>query len=146
MENMLLKAIKIAEKYHHDQVDKAGMPYIGHLMRVMEMGKTEYEKIVGVLHDILEDTEITVDDLHEAGFDSLVTTAIECLTKKKSEKYDDYIDRIKENKLAVRVKLNDLTDNMDIKRLSEITEKDIIRLQKYLKTYHKLLKRYEVYR
>lgn len=137
---MLNKAIKIATKAHEGQVDKAGQPYIGHPLRVMAMGTTEEEKIVGVLHDVVEDSDWTFERLTAEGFSSEVVDALRCVTKlSESEPYDKFIQRVKGNPLAVKIKINDLTDNMDIHRLAYISEKDVKRLRKYLKAYKQLL-------
>lgn len=137
---MLNKAIEIATKAHERQVDKGGQPYIGHPLRVMAMGATEDEKIVGVLHDVVEDSDWTFERLATEGFSSAVIDALRCVTKlSESEPYDKFIQRVKANPLAVKVKLNDLTDNMDIRRLAYISEKDVKRLRKYLKAYKQLL-------
>ena len=133
------RAIQIAVEAHKNQKDKYGAPYFGHISRVMNAGKTENERIVGVLHDLIEDTPWTFDDLKKEGFSAHVIEAIRCLTKKsEDEDYESFVDRIKINPLAIRVKLNDLTDNMDIRRLPMVTEKDVPRLNKYLKAYHLL--------
>lgn len=135
----LQRAIEIATEAHKGQFDKAGRDYIGHPLRVMEMGKTEEEKIVGVLHDVIEDTDWTFEKLAEEGFSDKVITALKCVTKtSESENYDNFIDRIKKNPLAVAVKINDLTDNMDIRRLPYLSDKDVKRLKKYLKAYKRL--------
>ena len=137
---MLNKAIDIATKAHSGQVDKAGQPYITHPLRVMSMGATDDEKIVGVLHDVVEDSDWTFDRLAAEGYSTEVIKALRCVTKlSESESYDKFIERIKANPLAVKVKLNDLTDNMDIRRLAYISEKDVKRLRKYLKAYKQLL-------
>ena len=133
------RAIKIAMEAHKNQKDKYGAPYLGHVSRVMNAGKTDDERIVGVLHDLIEDTPWTFDDLKKEGFSAHVIEAIRCLTKKsEDENYESFVDRIKINSLAIRVKLNDLTDNMDIRRLPMVTEKDVPRLNKYLQAYHLL--------
>ena len=135
----LEKAIEIATEAHQGQFDKAGRDYIGHPLRVMEMGKTEEEKIVGVLHDVIEDTDWTFERLAEEGFSDEVIAALRCVTKiSENENYDDFIDRVKKNPLAVAVKINDLTDNMDIRRLPYLSDKDVKRLKKYLKAYKRL--------
>lgn len=137
---MLSKAIDIATKAHEGQVDKAGQPYITHPLRVMSMGATDEEKIVGVLHDVVEDSDWTFERLTAEGFSSEVVDALRCVTKlSESEPYDKFIQRVKANPLAVKVKINDLTDNMDIRRLAYISEKDVKRLRKYLKAYKQLL-------
>jgi len=137
---MLQKAIQIAIKAHDGQTDKTGMPYLGHIMRVMEAGKTDDEKIVGILHDIVEDTDWTFEKLETEGFPEHIVDAIKCLTKTfEEEPYDDFIKRVQLNPLAIRVKINDLTDNMDIRRLSTISEKDVERLKKYHRAYKTLI-------
>ena len=135
----LERAIQIATEAHKGQFDKAGREYIGHPIRVMEMGKTEDEKIVGVLHDVIEDTDWTFERLEAEGFSQEVINALRCVTKtSENENYDDFIDRVKKNPLAAAVKINDLTDNMDIRRLPYISDKDVKRLKKYLKAYKRL--------
>ena len=135
----LERAIQIATEAHKGQLDKAGRDYIGHPLRVMEMGKTEDEKIVGVLHDVIEDTGWTFERLEAEGFSREVIEALKCVTKlSENENYDEFIERVKKNPLAVAVKINDLTDNMDIRRLPYLSDKDVKRLKKYLKAYKKL--------
>jgi (p)ppGpp synthase/HD superfamily hydrolase len=141
MNQLLSKAINIAMQAHAGQVDKAGMPYIGHVMRVMQAGKTIDEKIVGVLHDVVEDTTWTFDALLAEGFPVHIVDALRCVTKlSDDEPYESFINRVKTNPLAVAVKINDLTDNMDIRRLQTLTDADVQRLRKYLKAYQSLVK------
>ena len=136
----LERAIAIATEAHRGQFDKAGNDYIQHPLRVMAAGTTTDEKIVGVLHDVIEDTDWSFEQLFEEGFSSEVIEALKCVTKvSEEEPYDEFIERVKKNPLAVAVKLNDLTDNMDIRRLVELTEKDFKRLQKYHKAYWQLV-------
>ena len=136
---MLQKAIQIATEAHKGQLDKSGKEYIWHPLRVMEMGKTEEEKIVGVLHDVVEDTPWTFEMLEAEGFAPEIIAALRCVTKtSENENYDDFIERVKKNPLAVAVKVNDLTDNMDIRRLPYLSDKDVKRLKKYLKAYKRL--------
>ena len=135
----LERAIEIATEAHKGQYDKAGNDYIGHPLRVMDMGRTEEEKIVGVLHDVVEDTEWTFAQLAAEGFSQEVIDALQCVTKlSENENYDDFIERVKKNTLATAVKINDLSDNMDIRRLPYLSDKDVKRLKKYLKAYKKL--------
>ena len=136
--DLLEMAIEIAVKAHAGQKDKAGAPYILHCLSVMLKGKTDDEKIVGVLHDIIEDTETNAETLREKGFPDEIIDAVVCLTKVKGENYDVYLERVKKNSLAVSVKLNDLKDNMNLLRLEKVTEKDLLRLNKYLKTFREL--------
>ncbi len=140
MDNLLAEAINIALEAHKGQKDKVGMPYEGHLMRVMQAGRTIDEKIVGVLHDIVEDAGWTFEELLEKGFPVHIVDALRCVTKlSEDEPYDAFIDRVKTNPLAKAVKISDLTDNMDLRRLPELTDKDVIRLRKYLKAYRELI-------
>jgi len=135
----LERAIEIATEAHRGQFDKAGNDYIGHPLRVMTEGKTTEEKIVGVLHDVVEDTDWTFERLAAEGFSGEIIEALRCVTKlSENEPYDKFIARVKENPLAVAVKLNDLSDNMDIRRLPYISDKDVKRLKKYLKAYKQL--------
>ena len=135
----LERAIEVATEAHRGQLDKAGNEYIGHPLRVMAMGKTTEEKIVGVLHDVVEDSAWTLEQLAAEGFSAQVIEALRCVTKlSETEPYDKFIARIKHNPLAVAVKLNDLTDNMDIRRLPYLSDKDVKRLKKYLKAYKQL--------
>jgi (p)ppGpp synthase/HD superfamily hydrolase len=133
-------AIEIATKAHEGATDKYGAPYINHVTRVMNMGETDNEKIVGILHDVIEDTHWTFEDLERVGFSIEVINAIKCVTKTSDdEDYSEFINRVKINPLAVKVKLNDLRDNMDIKRMPEVLELDLKRLNKYLKAYQELI-------
>lgn len=135
----LERAIEIATEAHRGQLDKAGCDYIEHPLRVMAAGKSLDEKIVGVLHDVVEDTNWTFEDLAAEGFSAEVIEALRCVTKlSESEPYDKFIARVKRNPLAVAVKLNDLSDNMDIRRLPYLSDKDVKRLKRYLKAYKQL--------
>ena len=137
----LSRAIEIATKAHEGATDKYGAPYINHVTRVMNMGETVNEKIVGMLHDVIEDTSWTFEDLEKEGFSKEVIDALKCVTKgSEDENYQDFIERIKLNSLAVKVKLNDLRDNLDIKRMPEVLESDLNRLNKYLRAYNELVK------
>lgn len=133
---MINKALNIAIEAHKEQTDKAGIPYIFHLLRVSEKGQTETEKICGLLHDIVEDTEWTFDKLKQEGFSDKIVSVIKCITKRNGEIYMDFIKRVSKNPIATRIKINDLEDNMDIKRLSFLTKKDLERLNKYIRAYH----------
>ena len=135
----LERAIELAVEHHKGQVDKAGEPYILHPLRLMMSVDKDDEKIVAVMHDIVEDTDITLDDLRNEGFSKQVVSAIECVTKREGEDYDSFIERISLNPLATKVKLADLEDNMDLSRLSDVTEKDLERVEKYKKAKEKLL-------
>jgi hypothetical protein len=141
----LNRAIEIATKAHEGATDKYGSPYINHVTRVMNMGQTDNEKIVGVLHDVIEDTRWTFENLEKEGFSKEVIDALKCVTKtSEDEDYAKFITRVKINHLAVKVKLNDLTDNLDIKRMPEVLESDLKRLNKYLRSYNELRTYYTV--
>jgi (p)ppGpp synthase/HD superfamily hydrolase len=136
----LNRSIEIATKAHEGATDKYGAPYINHVTRVMNMGETVDEKIVGILHDVIEDTHWTFEDIEKEGFSKEVIDALKCVTKiSENEDYSEFIHRVKINPLAVKVKLNDLRDNMDIRRMPEVLESDLKRLNKYLKAYNELI-------
>lgn len=135
----LERAIEIAAAAHRGQTDKYGAPYLGHVTRVMNMGRTEDEKICGVLHDVVEDTGWTFEQLAAEGLAPHILEALRCVTKlSDNEDYDQFVERTLQNRLACLVKLNDLTDNMDIRRMQEVTAQDVPRLNKYLKAYKKI--------
>lgn len=116
-QQQLNRAIEISLQAHDGQLDKNnGRPYIEHPFRVMNAGHTLSEKIVGVLHDVVEDSDWTLERLSGEGFSSEIISAIDALTRRKDELYDSYLERVKSNSLAVCVKRSDLTDNMDIRR------------------------------
>lgn len=140
---ILEKAIIIATKAHEGQVDKAGEPYILHSIRVMLSGKTVIERICGVLHDVIEDTDITLEHLQTEGFSKEILLALDALTKRHYETYDEFINRVIENKVACKVKLSDLFDNMDLSRIKNPSEKDYKRIEKYRDATNKILKAME---
>ena len=127
------KAYKIAKKAHLGQVDKAGEDYIKHPEKVASFVKTDEEKAVAYLHDVIEDTELTLEDLYEYDFSKEVIEAVDIITKKRGENYQSYLNSVKKNKLARAVKLADLRHNSDLTRFTEVTEKDIKRKEKYQK-------------
>ena len=129
----LERAIEIARQAHAGQVDKGGADYIGHPLRVMERCETEEQKIVGVLHDVIEDSDWTIEMLEEEGYTPDIIDALKCLTKTSEDvNYDDFIARVMTNTLAVKVKLYDLEDNLDVSRLDSLTDADIARCKKYI--------------
>lgn len=136
----LSHAIVTATLCHKYQINhKSDERYILHPLRVMLKCDTDEERIVAVLHDVVEDTDMTLSCLKsQEGFSNNVIEALDCLTRRKNETYDEFIDRIKTNKLATKIKIYDLEDNMDASRLKEITEKDKIRMQKYFNAVWKL--------
>jgi len=132
---LLEKALQIAVKAHSGQIDKAGSAYIFHPIRVSNRCSTDDERIVALLHDTIEDTEVTAEYLLMEGFPRNIVDAILSVTRNEDESYDDFIKRSRLNPIGRQVKLHDLEDNMDITRLNELTEKDIYRLNKYIKAY-----------
>ena len=136
LKEQLNRAIEIAISAHDGQLDtNNGRPYIEHPFRVMNAGHTLQEKIVGILHDVVEDTPWTLEQLTEEGFSKEIVDGVDAMSRRDNESYDEYILRLQDNHIAVRVKLNDLTDNMDIRRWDEIQYHDLARLQKYLEAY-----------
>lgn len=128
------KAIKIAFNAHIDQVDKAGVPYIFHPWEVAQLvGDDEKAIIVALLHDVIEDTNITIEDLRGEGFSEEILTSILNLTKKENEDYFDFVKRAKQNELSRKVKIADITHNMRLDRISNWTEYDLQRREKYQK-------------
>lgn len=136
---MLNLAIDVATKAHSGQKDKAGEEYIYHPLRVSEKCENMNEKIVAVLHDTLEDTYITSDYLKYLEFPPYIIEAVLSVTRKKNESYDEFIERCKNNPIGRVVKINDLRDNLDLTRLKSISEKDVSRINKYLKALDYLL-------
>lgn len=135
---MLNKAIEIARIAHEGQVDKGGQPYITHPLRVMNNVETVEEKIVAVLHDSVEDSDLTLEDLRTEGFSDLIVDAIAAITKGEGEKRQDYLNRVMNNQIALRVKIADMTDNMDISRIPNPTDRDRERIRIYKKNIIKL--------
>ncbi len=138
-EGLINKAKELATLHHEGQTDKVGKPYILHPLRLMEAVNSTNEKIVAVLHDIVEDTDVSFDDLQTEGFNETVIEAIKCVTKIDGENYEDFIERISHNKLATTVKLADLEDNMDLSRLPKVTDSDLERVEKYKRAKKYLL-------
>ncbi len=136
---MLNKAFEIAQKAHKHQMDKGGNPYILHLVRVAQRCTFEDEKIVALLHDTIEDTDITAEYLLREGFSQEVVDGILSVTRQERETYEDFVRRAKKNRLGRVVKIHDLEDNMDITRLKEVTSKDMERLNKYIRSYRYLM-------
>ena len=128
---LLKRAIEIAIEAHRGQKDRAGAPYILHPLRVMLRLESDTEMIVAVLHDVVEDSSMTADQLREEGFSDEIVEAVELLTKREGEPYDNVIERAKLTPLSRRVKIADLRDNMDMSRLSHVTEDDLSRFERY---------------
>jgi (p)ppGpp synthase/HD superfamily hydrolase len=137
-QDLLEKAIGIAVAAHRGQRDRSGAPYILHPLRVMARLATPSEKIVGILHDVVEDTHWTFADLAREGFPQPILDALDCVTKREGEEYPDFVARSASHPLAKKVKLADLEDNMDVRRLPQVEEQDFQRLQKYIKAWRAL--------
>lgn len=143
LEQQLSSAVDLAMEIHKDRYDRSNQPYIGHVIRVMNAGQTLQEKIVGALHDVVEDSDLTIDDLLLKGFDNNIVEAVDAITFYDDvETYDEYIERVIKNPIAVKVKLNDLSDNMDLRRLNEIDDESIVRVRKYFKAYKRIINSY----
>lgn len=136
---MLKRALDLAKEAHQGQRDKAGKPYIEHVQRVVESVDTIGAKIVAALHDVVEDTEVTLEQLRiEHKFPEHIVLAVDAITKRNDEEYFGYLARVKANPLARAVKTADLRDNMRLDRLPDITEPDQSRLEKYQEAMRRL--------
>lgn len=140
----LERAIAIAAEAHAGQVDKADSPYILHPLRVMFSLRSNEERIVAVLHDLLEDTKWTADDLRREGFSEVVLEALDSVTRRENESYDEFVDRACRNEIGRRVKLADLEDNCDLSRIQNPTEKDLVRAEKYRRVITRMTQSGEV--
>ena len=125
------KALKLSFEAHKNQVDKSGMPYVYHPFHLAEQMESEETVIVALLHDVVEDTDYTLDDIRSMGFPDSVVDALALMTHDKSVPYMDYVTRIKGNPIAKSVKLADLKHNSDLSRLDVIDEKAAARAKKY---------------
>lgn len=137
----LEKAVQIASKAHEGQKDKAGKPYILHPLRVMLAMEDETEMTVAVLHDVVEDTPWTIEQLRDEDFPENVIQAIDCLTQRDGESYDAFIERVRNHPVAAKVKIADLEDNMDADRLDDLCDEDLSRIEKYKKARARLSER-----
>ena len=128
---MTKKAIKLMYKLHKDQIDKSGLPYVFHPFHLAEQMNDEKTTIVALLHDTLEDTALTANDLKREGFSNEIINAIKTLTHDFDEDYFSYVQRVGNNEIARKVKIKDLEHNMDLSRLNNVTKADMKRYQKY---------------
>lgn len=134
----LEKALQIAAKAHEGQKDKEGLPYILHPLRVMGHVEGSDAQIVAVLHDVVEDTAVTLDDLRAAGFGETVLAAVACVTHRKDQPYADYVIGCKDNPVARQVKLGDLADNCRLDRSilrPRLLDRDLARIHRYFLSY-----------
>ena len=125
------KALRISFNAHKNQLDKSGMPYVYHPFHVAEQMKDEYSTCVALLHDVVEDTDITLDELKSNGFPDEVIEALSLMTHSDDVPYLDYIRALKDNPLARKVKMADLAHNSDLSRLDVVDEKAVERVNKY---------------
>lgn len=130
-DSSLERALELAVKAHRGQRDKAGMPYILHPLTLMQQFEILEEKVVALLHDSVEDSDLTLDDLVEEGFSKTVVSAVDALTHRPDEGYTAYLHRVRRDDVARRVKLADLAHNMDLRRIETVQTKDLERLKKY---------------
>jgi (p)ppGpp synthase/HD superfamily hydrolase len=133
-------AIALAAMAHKGVKDKAGSLYLLHPLRMMMQMKSETAMMVAVLHDVVEDTGWTLERLRENGFSEEVIDAVDCVTNRPGESYEDFIKRVQTNPIAVEVKIADLEDNMNIRRINEVRPKDLKRLRKYHGSWNILTK------
>jgi (p)ppGpp synthase/HD superfamily hydrolase len=131
-------AIALAVEAHRGQRDKAGQTYILHPLRVMMRLETEAERMAAILHDVVEDTPYTLERLRQLGYPEEVLGALDCLTKRDGETYEAFIERVRPHPLARRVKLADLEDNMDVRRLLTVGPKETERLARYRAAWARL--------
>lgn len=138
MPQTLERAIAIAATAHAGQVDKGGAPYILHPLKVMLRMSTLQERIVAVLHDVVEDCGISLDDLRKEGFSEEVLTALESVTKVPGESYEDFVERAAQNPIGRVVKLADLEENSDLSRIASPSWEDLERVEKYRRAIGRL--------
>jgi (p)ppGpp synthase/HD superfamily hydrolase len=134
----LEKAIQIAAQAHAGQKDKSGAPYILHPLRMMMRMESETAMIAAVLHDVVEDSDWTLEQLRGEGFSEEVLQAVDCLTSRDSESYDEFIARVETSAVARQVKIADLEDNLNVKRIGEMSPKDLARIEKYHRAWRAL--------
>ena len=131
-------AILLAVQAHRGQRDRVGQPYILHVFRVMLRMVTEEERTAAMLHDVVEDTSYTLDQLQALGYAPEIIHTVDCLTRREDETYEAFVERAGSDPMARRVKLADLEDNMDLRRLSALREHDLDRLNRYLRAWRAL--------
>lgn len=132
------KALQIAVNAHAGQLDKAGRPYILHPLRIMLQMQTDDEKITALLHDVLEDTELSAQDLLDEGIPFRIVDAVQVLTRLEDEHYSVFMTRVRANELAVKVKTADIEDNLNLLRLKTLRPTDWVRILKYHSAWQQL--------
>jgi len=141
-ETRLEEAIELALKAHWGQAQRNGAPYILHSLYVMQQVKGEVRQTAAVLHDVLEDSSMTLDDLRAEGFSEQVVSLVDALSRRAEETYEQYIHRLAKSPAAIPIKLADLRHNMDALRLVDFTEEDGLRFKRYHKAYRQLERQY----
>ncbi len=138
--NILAKAIQFAADKHSEQIDKGGNAYILHPLRIMMRLRTSDDELmaVAVLHDVVEDCGVSFDDLRSIGMPERVVSGVKALTRQSGETYEQFIERLAGSRDALLVKREDLRDNSDLTRLKGVTEKDVARMQKYMRAFKRV--------
>ena len=140
--DLMYKSLEIVTRLFNDKVDKGGLPYVIHLLKVYS-GVSDYkEKVCALLHDVIEDTDVTCEDLRKIGYDEEIINVLTILTKKKGEDYRDYIERIIDsgNIHAMNIKIADLRHNMDLSRIKNPSTNDYERISKrYEPAYQRIM-------
>ena len=139
--NIIEKSLEIALRAYAGRKDKAGKTYILHPLRLMNQMVSDEEMATALLHDVIEDSDITAEDMLREGISETVVDAVICLTRRGGETYDDFIARVSQNDLALKVKIADIEDNINVLRLNRLTEKDLDRIAKYHSAWKKLKQR-----
>ena len=134
------KAMQLAFDAHAEMYDKTGLPYIMHPLHVAESMTDEITTAIALLHDVIEDTDITAEKLRQAGLPEEVVCGVLAMTHGENEDYFEYVARVKKNPYALKVKIADLEHNSDLTRLDNVTDKDIQRVEKYRKALEFLKK------
>ena len=134
----LVVAISLAVNAHAHQKDLCGEPYIMHSIRVMTRMDTDEEKMVAIMHDVVEDTDVSLDFLRTLGFSDAVVHSVDCITKREDEKYHEYVERVASDEISKKVKIADIEDNMDIDRIPSWEDRDTDRNIKYYRTWLRL--------
>lgn len=137
-EFILEKAIRVAAKTHRGQKDRFKKPFVLHVLRVIGRGNSLEEQVLGALHDVVERSEVTIEELRLKGYPERVLLALDHISRREGETYEAYIERVELNNLATRVKIHDLADKMDISKIERISDDDRKRFNRQLRAYHKL--------
>ncbi len=135
---LIERALAIALEAHTGQVDKAGQAYILHPLRLMHAMQSDEQRIVAIMHDVIEDTDWTLNRLREEGFGERVVRAIDAVTNRPGEDYDEFVMRAKADPIGRAVKMADVEDNMNTRRLETLKDKDLKRLAKYHRAWRTL--------